>query len=153
MLFRSLWDRGLLELDSRLRYAADKDLVLRLQAAGAVFQHLPEVLSVFGVDGTNLSMHGRMEQEAEEVRLAYGGFSFKPLRALALAARRVERLLRGGYRSQDISYRYALDEVPHYADYLARAVGGRYTLADTEGRAERVGNFGGCRASQPEKST
>ena len=148
---RALWDRGLLTLDSRFRYAADKDLVLRLQSAGAVFHHLPEVLSVFGVDGTNLSMHERMEHEAEQIRRAHGGLRFKPLRALALAARRVERLLRGGYRSTDFAYRYALDEVPHYADYLARAVGGRYTLADTEGRAERVGSFGGSMAGQPEE--
>ena len=148
---RELWDRGLLRLDSRFRYAADKDLVLRLHAAGAVFHHLPEVLSVFGVDGTNMSMHDRMEQEAEEIRRAYGGARFKPLRALALADRRIERLLRGGYRKTDFVYRYAMDEVPHYADYLARSVGGRYSLADTEGRSVLVGGFGGGRPSQPEK--
>ena len=57
---------------------------------------------------------------------------------LALGARRVERALRGGYRRTDFRYQYALDEVPHYADYQARALGGRYTLAVTEGRAERL---------------
>jgi glycosyltransferase involved in cell wall biosynthesis len=136
---RRLWDQGLLKLDSRYRYAADKDLVLRLMAAGVRLQHLPLVLAVFGIDGSNLSTHARMEEEAEAVRLAYGGLRWRPLRALALAGRRVERLLNGSYRALDIEYRYALDEVPHYARFRARGLGGRYTLADTAGRAERVG--------------
>ncbi len=135
---RALLDRGALKLDSRYRYAADKELVLRLLDSGARFAHLPEVLSVFGVDGNNLSTHARMEQEAEAIRLAYGGFRWRPLRALAVGARRVERAWRGGYRRTDFRYRYALDEVPHYADYQARALGGRYTLAVTEGHAERL---------------
>ena len=139
MFFRRvLLDSGALKFDSRYRYAADKELVLRLLDGGARFAHLPEVLSVFGVDGNNLSMHARMEQEAEAIRLAYGGFRWPPLRALAVGARRVERAWRGGYRRTDFRYQFALDEVPHYADYQARALGGRYTLAVTEGRAERL---------------
>ena len=138
---RELWDKGLLKLDKRLRYAADKDMVLRLHSAGVHIQHLPEVLSVFGIDGTNLSAHERMEQEAEVIRKANGGFSWRPLRHLAMGARRVERLWRGAYRTVDFRYRYCLDEVPHYADYLARGLGGRYTLADTIGRAERVSSL------------
>ena len=79
-----------------------------------------------------------MEQEAEAIRLAYGAFRWRPLRLLALGARRAERAWRGAYSRTDFRYQYALDEVPHYADYQARALGGRYTLADTEGRAERL---------------
>lgn len=135
---RALLESGALRLDSAYRYAADKELVLRLLDGGACFAHLPEVLSVFGVDGNNLSTHARMEQEAESIRLAYGGFRWRPLRWLALGARHVERALRGGYRRTDFRYRFALDELPHYADYQARALGGRYTLADTVGRAERL---------------
>ena len=135
---RALLDRGALKLDSAYRYAADKELVLRLLDGGARFAHLPEVLAVFGVDGNNLSTHARMEQEAETIRLAYGAFRWRPLRTLALGARRIERAWRGGYGRTDFRYQYALDEVPHYADYQARAVGGRYTLADTEGRAQRL---------------
>lgn len=145
---RALLERGALKLDSGYRYAADKALVLRLLDGGARFAHLPEVLSVFGVDGNNLSTHARMEQEAEAIRLAYGGFRWRPLRMLALGARRVERALRGGYRRTDFRYQYALDEVPHYADYQARALGGRYTLADTEGRAERLDDTGPVVAPQ-----
>ena len=135
---RRLWDEGLLKLDSRYRYAADKDLVLRLQAVGVRFHHLSEVLSVFGVDGGNLSTHPQMEQEAEAVRLAHGGLRWRPLRSLAYGGRRIERLLRGCYRATDLRYRFALDEVPQYADFQAQSLPGSYTLADTTGRARRV---------------
>ena len=135
---RRLWDEGLLTFDSRWRYAADKDLVLRLEARGVKFRHLPEVLSIFGVDGSNLSTHPRMQQEAEALRLQHGGYRLKPLRGLPLMARRLERLLRGAYGRHDIDYQFALDEVPHYATYRARELGGRYSLTDTTGRAERL---------------
>ena len=135
---RSWWDRGLLRLDSQYRYAADKDLVLRLQAAGARFHHMDDVLSVFGVDGSNLSTHDGMTREAEAVRLAHGGFRWRPLRVLPALARRVERLARGGYARVDLQYRYALDEVPHYQDYLARGLSGRYHLGQTEGQAQAL---------------
>jgi glycosyltransferase involved in cell wall biosynthesis len=135
---RKLWDEGVLKLDSRFRYAADKDLILRLLARGVRFQHLPEVLSVFGVDGSNLSAHPQMEQEAEAVRLAFGGFAWRPARLLAYTGRRVERLVRGAYWRVDLRYRYALDEAPHYADYLAENLGGRYALTQTRGSALRI---------------
>ena len=148
---RELWDRGLLRLDSRLRYAADKALVLHLLDEGARFHHLPEVLSVFGIDGSNLSTHRGMEQEAEAVRLAHGAYRWRPLRAAAIAGRRIERLLRGAYRTSDLHYRYAIDEVPNYVEYFARGLGGRYSLQDTQGRAQIVATP--AMAGQPEKQT
>lgn len=135
---RRLWDRGLLNLDSRLRYAADKALMLDLARQGVRMLHVPELWSVFGVDGSNLSTHARMEEEAEAIRRAHGALAWRPLRQLALAGRRMERLLRGSYRAMDITYRFALDEVPHYATFVARGIGGRYDLARPQGRAERV---------------
>lgn len=147
---RRLWTDGVLRLDGRLRYAADKDLVLRLAAAGAKFAHLPEVLSVFGVDGSNLSAHAGMAREAEVVRLTHGGFRWKPLRWSALAARRVERLARGAYRPVEFRYRYALDEVPSYVEYHAAGLGGRYSLADTLGRAHRIESLPSDPATKPE---
>lgn len=135
---RRLWDQGRLRLDSRFRYAADMDLVLKLVTGGARFRHLPVVLSIFGIDGTNLSTHDGMRQETETLRLAHGAFGFKPLRQLPLAARRLERWLRGGYKACDFDYRFAVDETPIYAHYCARGVGGRYSLADVCGQAERL---------------
>lgn len=135
---RRLWDEGLLRLDSRYRYAADKDLVLRLQAAGVRFAHLAEPLSLFGIDGSNLSTHAGMAQEAEALRLAYGGFRFRPLRALPLAMRRAERLWRGAYRKETVEYRFAVDEQPNYKGFRSTGLGGRYSLDNTEGSAEEV---------------
>ncbi len=135
---RRLWNEGVLRLDSRYRYAADKDLVLRLHTAGVRFSHLPEVLSLFGIDGGNLSAQAGMEAEAEEVRRAHGGMRWRPLRSLPLAMRRVERLWRGAYRRSDIEYQFAMDETPHYAAFRATNLKGSYTLADTQGQAEAV---------------
>jgi hypothetical protein len=135
---RKLWESGLLRLDSTLRYAADKDLVLRLLQHGVRFLHLPQVLALFGIDGNNLSTHANMAREAEAVRLRHGSLRWRPLRALAYGGRRVERLLRGAYASADVNYHFALDEIPHYAAFRAEGIGGRYSLSQTTGRAVRV---------------
>jgi glycosyltransferase involved in cell wall biosynthesis len=128
---RRLWDAGLLQFDIRYRYAADKDLILKLVAAGVKIQHVPEVLSLFGVDGTNLSTHAGMHEEAETIRLAYGAFHFKPLRKLPVMARHLERLLRGAYWPGGARYRFATDEFPSYSDFEAKRISGRYTLASS----------------------
>lgn len=135
---RRLWDSGLLRLDSQYRYAADKDLVLRIAASGAVIRHIPDYLAVFGVDGTNLSTHPQMAQEVEKIRLTHGAFDSKFLRRIITVGRHVERLLNGGYRAETIRYRYAIDEAPHYVEITAKKMGGRYSLADIEGRADEV---------------
>ena len=135
---RRLFDQGRLKLNSRLRYAADKELLLKLAAAGTVIRHLPDYLAIFGVDGTNLSTHPRAREESEQVRAAYGAFRSQALRRLVLAFRRFERLLRGGYRFDPISYLYAVDDVPRYVEYSVAKLGGRYSLSETEGRADRV---------------
>ncbi|MDD5332955.1 MAG: glycosyltransferase family 2 protein [Rhodoferax sp.] len=135
---RHLWDSGLLRLDSQYRYAADKDLILRVAAAGTVIKHIPEYLSVFGIDGSNLSTHPEMAKEVEKIRRQFGAFRSKSLRQLIMLGRRIERLFSGGYRSETICYRYAVDETPRYVEVVATRLGGRYSLADLEGRADEV---------------
>jgi glycosyltransferase involved in cell wall biosynthesis len=135
---RRLFAAGRLTLDSRFRYAADKQLLLSLAASGAVIAHITDYLSLFGIDGSNLSTHPKAGEESEEIRRAYGAFKLKPLRQLTLTCRRVERLLRGGYRDQAIRYLYAADDTPHYLEYEVAHLGGRYSLADIEGRADTV---------------
>lgn len=127
---RELWDRGLLRFDEALRYAADKDLMLRLNNAGVPIKHVPRVLAIFGIDGTNLSTHEQMAVEAEQVRLRHGASRSRLIRRLLLIGRSAERLISGGYTRCDFSYRYAIDEQPSYRDFSARRLGGRYTLAD-----------------------
>ena len=133
---RRLYERGALTLNTRYRYAADKELMLRLAAAGIVIRRIPDYLAVFGIDGSNLSTHPRAAEESEAIRLAYGAFRFLPLRYLALGARRIERLLTGGYRKDVFRYRYAVDEIPNYVEFKSARLGGRYSLDDIEGRAE-----------------
>ena len=135
---RHLLDAGLLQLDSRYRYAADKQLMLRLADSGVLIRRIPQYLSIFGIDGTNLSTHAAMHQEAEAIRLAHGAFRSPAMRHLVLAGRHVERLIGGAYRRQNIRYRYAVDEVPRYVEIEATKLGGRYSLADTNGRADAV---------------
>ena len=135
---RRLLDGGMLLLDIRYRYAADKKLMLRLADAGALIMRIPEYLAIFGIDGANLSTHSRMGEEAEEIRLAHGASKIKALRALVLAGRRVERLFAGAYRAENIRFRYALDEVPRYVEIETSSLGGRYSLADTTGRADAI---------------
>jgi len=135
---RHLWDSGLLRLDSRYRYAADKDLILRIAASGAVIKHIPDYLAVFGIDGSNLSTHPQMEIEVEKIRQMFGAFRSKALRHLVTAGRRIERLLNGSYRSETIRYHYAVDETPRYVEVTASNLRGRYSLADIEGRADEV---------------
>jgi glycosyltransferase involved in cell wall biosynthesis len=127
---RELWDRGLLRFDDGLRYAADKDLMLRLDASGVAIAHVPRVLSVFGIDGSNLSTHPQMAEEAEQVRRRHGAVTSPALRRLVLLGRAAERLLSGGYARRDLQYQYALDEHPHYRELHARRLGGRYSLTD-----------------------
>lgn len=127
---RRLWDQGLLRLDTSLRYASDKDLLLRLAEAGVRIAHLPQYLALFGIDGGNLSTHPQMLIEAEEVRRRHGALGNKALRQLVLAGRRIERLLRGGYSPRSLSFAFAQDEVPSYLQCKADRLGGRYALSD-----------------------
>jgi hypothetical protein len=127
---RRLLERGWLHFDHQLRYAADKDLMLRLASRHVRVDHLRDYLSLFGVDGSNLSTHPQMQSEAESVRLKHGAFRQAPVRAVILLGRRVERLLSGAYGLRRLQYRFAEDEVPHYREVCADKLGGRYSLAD-----------------------
>ena len=127
---RRLLDSGLLCFDTHYRYAGDMDLMLRLEKNGTRMLHLPDYLSLFGIDGSNLSTHAGMAKETRAVQLKYGG-SYNPLvRQGWLAVRRLERLWRRAYWPDSHEYPFAVDEVPSYRNVLARGVGGRYSLVD-----------------------
>jgi glycosyltransferase involved in cell wall biosynthesis len=127
---RKLLDKGLLRFDTSLRYASDKDLLLKLVDAGVRIVHVPKYMALFGIDGNNLSTHPQMQKEAEDVRRRHGAFRNRSVRQLLLVGRRIERLLRGGYAKQSLAYSYATDEVPVYKEFRAHRLGGRYTLLD-----------------------
>lgn len=135
---RRLLDSGLLHLDSRYRYAADKALLLGLARAGKLIRRIPDYLAIFCVDGTNLSTHREMAIEAESIRLANGAFRRHALRRVVMIGRSLERLLGGGYVPRNVRYRFAIDERPRYVEVAGKQIGGRYSLASINGRSVPV---------------
>jgi glycosyltransferase involved in cell wall biosynthesis len=126
---RRLLEKGLLIFDRDFRSAGDMDLILRLLEAGVGFLHTREYLSLFGLSGSNLSLQSGSEREVQEIRRRHGGARSAALRHFLVAGRRVERLLRGCYAHRDVSYRFAIDEIPHYRDVFAPDIGGRYSAS------------------------
>lgn len=125
---KNLYDRGLLLLDSKYRYAADKDLILRLSDCAVQFAHIPEYLSIFGVDGTNLSTHSKMEDEIEAIRLQNGAFKSSFLRKFIMSGRYFERLFSGAYWPGAVEINYVLDENSKSIPVKSGIASGRYSL-------------------------
>ncbi len=123
---RRLWDSGVLPLDTSFRYAADMDLILRLLSLGSTYSKLPEYLSAFTMDGTNLSCHPRMIEETEQIQQKFGAFSWPMLRRIVRVGRYMERLLSGSYRRVNVQYQFAQDEKPNYRTISAKQVSGSY---------------------------
>ena len=130
---RNLYDRGLLILNSHYRYAADTEMMLRLHSAGSTICRLPKYLSLFGVDGKNLSAQDAAGRENLEVHTAAGAARWPLVRKLLLLGRHFERLVSGAYRVTSLRYMYAMDETPNYVEIEADVVGGRYSLVDKNG--------------------
>lgn len=127
---RRLWTDGLLCLDSRYRYAADMELMLHLLSAKKKIRHIPACLALFGVDGGNLSatQARAMAGEVEAIRHSYHALP-GPLRPPYRALRCLERLIAGCYRTEAVSYAFAVDEAPHYRDIPPTPVGFRFSYA------------------------
>lgn len=111
---RSLLEKGLLRLNCRYRYAADMDLILSLLSKDVVFKRIPDYLSLFTMDGSNLSCSPKMIEETEEIRIAHGASSSRLLRKFATLGRYVERFASGCLSPVDVRFNYAVDEVPNY---------------------------------------
>ena len=126
--------KGMLKLNGNFKYAADKELILKLANDGCKFKHISEYWSTFGIDGENLSTHSGVNSEVESIRLQYGAYGNAYLRSLVLLGRRFERLLSGCYFVSRIQYDYAIDEIPSYVSVEAENVGGRYNLSNINGR-------------------
>jgi hypothetical protein len=66
--------------------------------------------------------------ETADIQHRYGGFRSYMMRRLVIMGRHIERLLRGSYRRVDITYRFAVDERPHYIDISTNKVSGSYRI-------------------------
>lgn len=132
---RRLLERGMLRLDAQLRYAADAALMIRLYDSGVRILHVPRYLSLFGVDGTNLSTHPQRIAESDRLQRELGAFRSRLGRSLVMLGRRAERFAAGAYSRRSVRYKFAVDEVPRYQTIVSGALGGRYSLATTRGSA------------------
>jgi glycosyltransferase involved in cell wall biosynthesis len=73
---RGIWDKAGSQFNDEMHFAMDWDLILRFADAGAVFRHVPELLGVFRVHGTQKSQANfvtRGAQEIAELRRRHGG--------------------------------------------------------------------------------
>lgn len=125
---RRLLDAGLLQFDKKLRYAADADLMLRVLAERRPFLRLPEYLSLFMLDGSNLSCSPRMLEEMATVQARHGAARSALSRKALLLGRSFEKLFAGAFASDDLSYRFAVDETPNYREVAARSVPARFRI-------------------------
>jgi hypothetical protein len=123
---KRLRDRGLLKIDSSFRYSADADFVLRLLDAGVRFGRIDDYLSLFGVGGDNLSFSREMDEESEAVKSKYGRSPYPLARKAWMACRHGERLMRGCYRREDVTYAYAINERPEYEKREASRLNPRF---------------------------
>lgn len=118
-----------LKFDLQYRAVGDMELVLRLLNDGAVCRHIPRYLGIFGVDGKNLSLSERAKREHRDIQRRYGAYRLAPCRRLVHLARSTERLIRGCYRSDHISYQYARNEKPDYRNFADITAGFRFTYS------------------------
>lgn len=111
---RSLLDRGHLVFNPDRRIAGDAELLLSLLRNGYRAHHVARYLSLFTIDGTNLSLSPDAERECLDVR---GRGAGRVPSLLASSARRAEKAVRGCYARKPVSYVWAEDERPTYRQF------------------------------------
>jgi hypothetical protein len=127
LFYRShLRESDLLRLDASYRYSADAELVLKLLDAGVRFGHIDDYLSVFGVAGGNLSFSEKMAEESEAIKFKYGRSRNALVRKAVMGGRYLERLLTGCYRKENVTFDFAVNEVPDYQKREAKGLGTRF---------------------------
>jgi len=120
---------GRLRLDTQYRVAGDIEMMLRLLNEGAVCHHIPHYLSLFGVDGRNLSLSEGMAREGHAIQQKFGAYRSSTVRKMVHAARCVERIARGCYLRDHVTYEYALDDLPVYKHFRNVPLDFRFTYS------------------------
>lgn len=125
---QELRDQGLLRFDESYRVVGDADLLLRILDARCHILHVDRYLSLFGVNGRNLSVRPGSAEEIERLRAAHGAMKPGVRRRMPQIARSVEKLMAGSYRADTLDYLFATDEIPTYRRIRAVRVGPRWTF-------------------------
>ena len=126
---RSLFDEGVLNFNSDYKNAGDLDLMLKILCMNKKIHFENKYFSLFGVDGNNLSVTGKqnMEKEMNEIQKKYGRLNYLPLRKACKILRMIERFINKCYLKDDLSYEFAIDEVPNYQKIEKSKIGFRFT--------------------------
>ncbi len=126
---RSLFDEGILNFNPDYKCAGDLDLMLKILQMNRKIHFENKYFSLFGVDGNNLSVTGKkiMEKEMNEIQKKYGRLNSLPLRKTCKAIRMIERFINKCYLKDDLSYEFAIDEVPNYQKIEKSKIGFRFT--------------------------
>ena len=127
---RSLLMKGILNFNSDYKCLySDLDLMLKILRMNKKIHFENKYFSLFGVDGNNLSVTGKkiMEKEINEIQKKYGKFNSLPLRKACKVFRMIERFINKCYLKDDLSYEFAIDEVPNYQKIEKSKIGFRFT--------------------------
>lgn len=125
---KRLLDSGLLRFDTKLRYAADADLMLRLLKNNVSSAQIQEYLSLFMLDGTNLSCSPAMLNEISFVQARHGAMKNRLGRRAILLGRYLEKAISGSFSNVPLSYKFVTSETPTYKEISALRVGGRFRI-------------------------
>ena len=110
---RSLWDSGLLYLNKDYRYSSDMDLIIRLLENNVKMYYSKRYLSLFTVDGSDLSTHTQATYETDMIQNQSSCLS-KRARKSVKYLRYFLRAINGHYIKRNVTYKYAVDDIPNY---------------------------------------
>jgi glycosyltransferase involved in cell wall biosynthesis len=112
---RRLYEEGILLFDTIYRLAGDLDLILKLADQKKKSYHLPDLLSLFTVDGKNMSARyeDKMQSEVDHIHNRHGKTN-EVMRKWIKLLRTAEKAMSGCYKRNNISYLYATDDRPTY---------------------------------------
>lgn len=125
---RRLLVTGHLQFDKSLRFAADADMLLRLLRAKRPHERIDKYLSLFMLDGSNLSCSPQMLKEIALVQALHGGANFRWQRKFFLLGRVFERLMIGSFLRTKLSFKFAIDELPNYREIHTQSVGANFRI-------------------------
>lgn len=111
---RSILDAGDLVFNPERRVAGDAELLLSLLRKGYQTHHVERYLSLFAIDGKNLSLGPGARAECAEVR---GRGAGRLSEVVAVVGRRSEKVARGCYARRPVAYDWAEDDRPTYLHF------------------------------------
>ncbi len=124
---RRLLDNGLLWLNVSYHYASDMDLILRLLKNNNKYKHIDGYLSLFAIDGTNLSCHPGMLEETESIGFSHKRSNVGMVRRFFMLGRLMERIAAGSYFPGKVEYDYVTDEQGGRVKYMSNGLSASYS--------------------------